>query len=765
MKNEIGFKNSSQADKALEFIVKWGLYSVALIPLVIFREFLSPFHFGKVVVFRTMIEILGVLYLALILKNRRYLPPRTAVFWVVTLFTLVFGITTLTSFDFYPSFMGTFERMGGWFTFAHFWLFFVMAIGMFKTREDWYRLINISLVASLLSAFYGFLQRTTDLNFVLGSGGRSRIFGTLGNPALFAGYEIVNIFFALAMLLRRQVGTLPRLFYGFVFFIGLISVAMTAVRGSILAVVVAFLVFLFLYARIGGNRIIKWGLGSALAVAILFEVLLILNHNNWAFIKNSGFFSRISDVSFNVRTVNTRFWAWQAGIEGWSDSAKTVILGWGPENFNAPFSKHFNPKFFTGSGAETLFDRAHNMFVEVLVTMGIIGFAAYILMFVVLFKVLSKLKQSLDGDDKIISCALVSGLIAYLIHNQFIFDTSANYVVFFIFAGFVAFFSLKPKNENTPEVKPLEIFGAGARYSLVIIAAIVVIFSIYFTNITPAVANYTTTRAIVASWPQTNNQPLAIKRYKVALTYDTFGSYEIRHRFANYLLENFSKIPASEKPDELFLYGIEQVKKNLVRKNDILPYLYISRLYIILGRNDPKSPYNDMALQYSLKAKGMIPNFVRTYYEIAQAYVNKNDYPSALKIFKESIDLNPDTGLSWWYYGLAQLESGNEQGGIQSLNTAISDSIESPYDPNESDYIRLINYFVDKKNYQKLLESYQGLVRAKPNIGEYHFRLALLYANFRMINEATAEAEKAKALDPKLTSDVDSLLSRLEQAR
>ena len=60
-------KNNVQNNNFLAQIVKFGVYAIALIPLVIFSNFLSPFHFGKVVVLRSIIEVLAVFYLILIL--------------------------------------------------------------------------------------------------------------------------------------------------------------------------------------------------------------------------------------------------------------------------------------------------------------------------------------------------------------------------------------------------------------------------------------------------------------------------------------------------------------------------------------------------------------------------------------------------------------------------------------------------------------------------------------------------------------------------
>src|SRR3990167_11120197 len=134
-------------NKTLEKIVRWGIYAVALIPLVIFKEFFSPFHFGKVVVFRALIEILAIFYVALVLQDRSFLPRPTKIFWAITIFAGVFGLTSLTGIYPYQSIFGTLERMGGWFSFLHFWAFFIMSTGVLRTKEHWLTFIKISVFA------------------------------------------------------------------------------------------------------------------------------------------------------------------------------------------------------------------------------------------------------------------------------------------------------------------------------------------------------------------------------------------------------------------------------------------------------------------------------------------------------------------------------------------------------------------------------------------------------------------------------------------
>ena len=794
----------------LESIVRWGVYACALIPLIIFKEFLSPFHFGKVVVFRAFIEILAIFYVALILKDRQFLPKPNLLFWVLTIFTAVFGITSLTSINPYQSIMGTLERMGGWFTFLHFWAMYIMAVSVLRTREEWMRFLRISVMANLISVTYAALQKT-DWNFIVGSGNRARIFGTLGNTALFAGYTLVNMFFAiilaaekkavaarehlenLALLLpftillsisagsfRGWLGVLalaglavaicylfgwalikglgfypsfsriaPAIIAVFSFF----AIVSTAVRGSLLALLVSIPLFAILYAISGESRKLKIGFLVGAIFFISAQAVLIASHDT-SFVKSSVTLSRLSDFSFKTRLVQTRLWAWNAGIDGWNDSGKTLLFGWGPENYNIPFSKHFNPKFYVGIGSETLFDRAHNMFIEVLVTMGLVGIISYLAIFAVLIWLIWKIyKSSSDATLRFQSVILFTGLVAYSIHNALIFDTSANFIVFFIFLGLVNI--LSSQNSKLAS-RPPSAFPSSLRYAVILLLSGVVAVSIYSTDIRPIKANYTTTRAVVASW--SGEHATAVKKFQEALAYDTFPVYELRHRYAQYALENYGKF--SDKgvdPGKTLLDVVDQVKKNLNSQLDYLPYLYISRAYIILGKSDPASPFNDLALENSLKAIEISPTFVRTYYEVAQIYLNKKDYPNAIVAFQKAADLSPEVALSWWYLGVSQIESGDQAGGLISIEKAF----KLGYVASEQEILRLISIYEQKKNFQEIAGLYEYLIKMSPNNPQYRASLSATYAKLGRIEDAIREAKKAAEIDPSFEADARTFVRQI----
>src|SRR3989344_6171245 len=433
-------------------ILRWMVYITALVPLIIFSEFISPFHFGKVVVFRSIVEIMAVFYFILVLKDRSWLPKIDPVFIVLTLLTAAFGITTITSVNQYLSFWGSLERMGGFWTFFHFFVFFVIMISVFKTKNDWLNLLRLTIFVGLLSAFYGFGQKT-DIKFFIGSGGRARIFGTIGNAALFAGYQIVILFLSLSLALSSWVKQTEKNFLFIASLVSTIAVLMTAVRGSILGVGVGFLVFAILYLMTFRSQVARKLVTTLLALIVLYT-FFVMAFGNSDFVKNSGYLSRVTDVSFTTRTVQTRFWTWESGLAGWKESPKSILLGWGPENFNVPFSMHFNPKHFQGIGSETLFDRAHNMFIEVLVTMGILTLVVYVAMFLIVFRLLWKfIKRSQDDYSKTMAIGLISLVVAYIIHNAFIFDTSANFIAFFTTLSFISWLTSAPK--QNPKSDPL----------------------------------------------------------------------------------------------------------------------------------------------------------------------------------------------------------------------------------------------------------------------------------------------------------------------
>ena len=740
-------------ESILAKIIRYLIYATAFVPLIIFNDYISPFHFGKVVIFRSLVEVMVVLFILLIWRDRLYLPKITNIGWAFLFFAVVFSITTITSVIPYSSFWGSLERMGGVFTFWHYFIYFIILTSVFRKESDWINLFKLVIVIGVASALYGFGQRT-NIEWIVGSGGRSRIFGTIGNPALFAGYQILCAFLSLTLFFRKEHSLNWKLFYGISSLIIFIAALMTAVRGSLLGIGVGLLSFALLYTSAYRSKRAKKVLLGLIAFTFLFVISALLMKNT-SIVQSSGYLKRVTDFSLTNYTVQTRFWAWEAGIKGWKENPKTIILGWGPENFNIPFSKYFNPKFFGGPGSETLFDRAHNMFVEILVTMGLLGLLAYLYVFASSFKVLWK--KIHNKETILYGVGFIPLLIAYAIHNSFIFDTSANFLVFFTILGFISHLAQAKSFETKPaEAKQRKINEAAWSFSAIVLFIFVSIM-IYQTNVLQSIANYATTRAIVAEWSK--DFPGAIAKYKEAIEYDVPGKYEYRHRFAQYVLGQAQSKKLTPELVDVIKSVIEETKKNIQENPvDYLPYLYTARLYVTLGKEDPKSEYNDISLEFSLKALDLSPTFVRTYYEVAQAYLNKKDYEKAIEYFKIAAELNPEAEISYWYWGITEIERGNVNQGLAIIESILK---SRKYIPSENDLRRLVNVYVQKNDLSNVIWVFESLLQISPDNPQYHASLASAYAQSGRIEEAISEARIAAKLDVKFEAEAKLFIENI----
>ena len=791
-------------------------YAAAFVPLIVFTQFLSPFHLGKVMVFRSGVEIMAVMYIALVLRDRSYLPRPSRILWGCLAFTLAFTIATVTSVNPYVSFWGTLERMGGLWTFWHYVLFFLIAAGVLRSHLQWRKMLRATVLASLLAAVYGVLQRV-GWPFVLGTGGRGgRMFGPLGNEALFAGYEIVCVFLALTLLVDRLqnraedhpardrrrgylwaavgpgitvlsyvlfcrlawkppaaadtqtfVAAVPLLilfFWGVhktitdaeerawlpgAILLDIVAIVLTVTRGSFLGLGVGLLAFGGLYclrypSRLAWKALITLGV---LAVALLIIFATPLRHSD--LLRQSIILRRVTETSFRGYSGRDRYLAWKIGLAGWRETPRTVLVGWGPETFNVPFSKRFDPYFYDNFSAQTFYDRAHNMFVEVLVTMGLLGLAAYLFLYWGL--VTAALKIRGRPADAVFGIGLLSLVVAYTIHNFFIFDTSANFIVFFITLGFTSFL-IAPARQETPRPCPFAAF----RLPVVGLIAVAAAVLIWHTNVRQSLANYGMTRAIVKSWR--GDFDGAVRGFQEAIASDVPGKYEYRHRFAQYVIDALGNAKITPEQEQVIRIAIREVQKNADESPmDYLPLFHLSRLHIMLGKDNPTSPSNDEAIKYSQAVLKISPMFVRTYYELAQAYLNKKEFDQAVECFRKAAELNPKVGVSFWYWGMAELERGH----VAESMRLIEESVAKGYGLTEVDYLRMAVALDRLGENNRLVGIFEALTKMFPAKAEHHANLGNLYARVGKKDLAVAEARRAAQLDPKLEPKVREFVQQM----
>ena len=161
--------------------------------------------------------------------------------------------------------------------------------------------------------------------------------------------------------------------------------------------------------------------GGALLAAMFGAVALL-------FVPNSPVQEAYIESSTAARII-----VWESSLQALGDRP---ALGWGPENFVDAFERHFDNRLYLGENiGEIWFDRAHNIIVDTLVEIGIIGALSLLLLAAVyLWIVVRARRAGLVG--KLEAVVLGSIVPAHFLQLQTGFDTVASYVLLAVIAGY-----------------------------------------------------------------------------------------------------------------------------------------------------------------------------------------------------------------------------------------------------------------------------------------------------------------------------------------
>lgn len=754
----------SKFDEVIYKIVRYGLFFIAFFPLIIFRNSFSPFNFGKVVVFRTLVEILLALYIYLAIKYPQFRPGQilntkykiqNIIFWALTLLTVSLALSTFLGLYWPNNFWGSFERMGGLFSWLHYYAFFIVAVNILRTKEDWLTLLKLSIVASLISTIYGFLQKAT-LPQIVGAEERMKIFGTLGNAAAFSGYLIFNIYFALFFLVshishlasiqkKYKILDTKSLFYLSVIIIESVAVLMTSIRGSILALYSTLGLFLLIYGfkflrsylfkrqvpdirPKQRKRNLKICLVSLIVFLVAGCLLLVILNLNSAKLEHLFDLERITNWSLDQPTVQSRLMVWQEAILSIKDKP---FLGWGPESFNIPYAKYFNPQLFQGVKGEIIFDRVHNIFLDVGVSQGILGLIIYLFLWMA---VIWGVKCQVSSFKELRVFYFL--IAAYFIHNFFFFDLFSTYLMGILVIGMVYVLNTADTKYQIPSTRYQM---SGGKLLLPILLALAILLA-YQTNIKPALANFYSTRG-AAALAQDKYQK-GVDYFKKAMTFAEWSHQDIRRKFAEYYTDAIFKLEGRilEKDlEEDLNYLIEELgKEKEINPFDFLNYHYLHKAY------RARALFSDLdfsqAEETLRRAMSLAPNMVNLYYDLAEMEYYKKNYPAVLTANQKAYDLNPQWPESLFKLGQALILNEQMEQGIFLAVEAIKQGYRQPND------INLLGKQMDKiKDYQTLIDLYEYLVnQVSP---KYNIQLSYSYLRAGQLKEAEMVADRALAMD------------------
>ena len=602
------------------------LFAVPFVPLYVANSMFFPYISGKNFLFRFLVEVAFGLWAALAIMDREYRPKKS---WLLGAF-FAFGVV-MTVADAYgvnpqKSIWSNYERMEGLVTVLHLLAYFVV-LGSALNEKLWRWVVWTSFGAASIVGLYGLSQVAS---------GVGRVDATLGNSTYLGGYMLVHIFLVLYFLLRRINLSVRAVeeqgaAWGYVILGIFYSVVMyyTGTRGSLLGFLGGVGVVAIILAIKERKHPVVQKISIGLIGAVLALVVFLASVRGTEFAKSHPLVDRFSALA----TLDVKAYAESAGFArftlwkmAWQGVKERPLLGWGQDNFTYVFAKYYDPKMYM---QEAWFDRTHNVFFDWLIAGGFLGLISYLSIFVAALWLLWKREEFAVWEK-----AVFTGLIvAYFIHNFFVFDNLTSYILIAIVLSFV---HIKTAKENTVSTKKEE-EDEGALAMLAAVVLVLTLVLMYVVNN----AGYSANKSLLMTlmYAQSSQVPsdAVMKQFKDALSYDSFGNKEIREQLLTVAPHYMTKDTAQEKRLAWFNLAVSESQKQFKQDNDARGLILLGNFYAQIGMYDN-------AVSALEEANKIFPNKPPTLLTLAQIYAaNKNDV-KAKEVLNNLLKLVPDYG-------------------------------------------------------------------------------------------------------------------------
>lgn len=718
-------------------ILKTGIYLSFLCVFFVFKGLLFPYITSKQIPFNILIEILFIFWLALIIKYPEYRPRKNWISFGLIGFFAVITISCFTGVDFNLSFWGDIERMLGVFHLLHFLAFYFIIITAFREWKDWRDLLIVSVAAAAVLCLYGLTKNIA--------------YSTVGNTAYVSGYAIFNIFFALILIFRQARADGKGKdnnwwiisLYSIAIIILLAIFKLTHTRGAYVGLAAGVFLALLLFIILNKSKKIKIYSFSCLAILAVL-ISLVFAYPQSSIVGRSSVLSTMAQISSQASTFQTRLIAWKAAAK---DFKNHPVLGTGHGNFAITFDKYFDPSFYNYTRSETYFDRAHNNIVDIGSTTGGLGLLTYLSIFAAAGYYLVKgYRENKIAQHEFI---LLAGLIAaYFIQNLAVFDSLITFISLMLMLGFIYYLASGEAESGEVDAALInkEIYALAG-------AGLVMLIIIFQYNIKPLKMLKGTIDGQIAF--AQGDIIGGVETYKKALSHNTVLDRDSRDSLIRFITANYSAFGGKpeEKAREIFDYIIELAEKNVkYNENDSLMQMELAQVLNVATRfyeNEPQKFYfySDRALAAINKSIEASSGRIPIYYIKAQILAGRDEQDKAIETLKYAAGLNEKyydsfCNLARYYFVFKQEDKGFEEmdrcldlGGAELL---------SP-----TDYVKsLINYYIGKQDWPKVLKLYQRLAALEPNNAEIWVRLAKVYAQVGDMEKAVEAAKKAGELDP-----------------
>ena len=803
-------------------VLKWIIYiSLAIVPFLAWyvsgfgiqtewNSMLFPYISGKNFAFRIVIEIALFSWFILMLINKNYRPKKNILLWGYGIFMFILLIADIFSVNSTKSFFSNFERMEGFITHIHLFAYFLIMISMFKNHFAWakYRRIffwsNIPVLAVAFLQLFGLkdfwfsklfpaLSNWISTKLIGGfapTQGGLQLDSTLGNSTYLAIYVVFFMYLFLNSFISSKIEKgYYKWKYLVMFILNLIILYYTQTRGAqvglIAGVIVTSLILL-----IGGRKLKDFKIAKRISISIIIVMVVgyigLLSLNGKVKSGSIAKLTKIADFANPITlpskigaikkelynptstyqslltiskdgTFTSRILNIKIALAGWKERP---LFGWGQDNYFYVFAKYNDARMYA---QEPWFDRTHNVFMDWLISAGIIGLISYLSLYVLAFILLwNKNSQKLHSTKKdFIEKALLSGLlVSYFIHNIFVFDHLVSYILFVFILAYIAIRFGKEEKEN-------HIVLDTKKNTFIIFAPVIIILfivSLYFFNIRYISANRDIINGL-SPRPKAGESGLdtfkrSLNSFKSSCSVGGVAHFECREQLAQTTLSLISQVRQSKIPPTAeyepvyklvsdFIDTTKQEYKKIVdiKNSDPRSLSIYSSFLRAINDNTEALKYGKLAYQYATEKQTIATLYV-------QELLTAKNFEEANKVAKhiyESDTSYPD--------GKALYES-------TRLFLGKFDEVENEL-KDEKGFINLsndsYNAYISLNQKSRLYNILANNVRVNPKDLQSNVSLAQLYLEDKNKFTAINILENFAKLSPEYKEKVDAYIKEINK--
>ena len=386
--------------------------------------------------------------------------------------------------------------------------------------------------------------------------------------------------------------------------------------------------------------------------------------------------------TFGEITIVSRVLNGKMSIDGWSETLKTKVIGYGQENYSTVFAEHYDPRMYK---QEPWFDRAHNVFFDWLVAGGVLGLVAYLALYLTPIYMLwgSKGRNNMSVTER----SLLTGLlVGYFVHNIFVFDNLISLIMFVLVLAYIASRTRDTDSHIKEEFKNKKHVSNAVMYTYLAAASVVSIGLFTYTVFKPLSANLDVLSAlrITSALSKYEDVPVAVNKslayFKSAVETGSYGKNEIAEQMLSQVSSfsnlDLSKIPEKDKVSTAkdlaeFQALAEKEMLELIQAHPNARNLSLYSMYLRYTNHLAEAKeYGARAVELAPNKQGIVGDYIDTLFA-------NNDYALAYEFAKKMYNSEPTYQFSLEKYIEAAAKAGDKKEAKAKLEMLRSQDPES----------------------------------------------------------------------------------------